>query len=572
MTKKLLNSKILLSLGFIALFIICEMAILEFAHMRQVGFSKIINVAGRQRMLSQRITLLLHESKLERESITHDLNLFNDSHQFLLKSIPSPSLLRDTSALSNHYQEVLNPLVAKFLNEANFLKYESKSPHLKVFTKLSKNEFLKELDTAVKLFEGYSRERIQETRVLTFALSLLSLIVIILSYILILAPLRDYILRTQKELEEREKTALSEAHFKSMFLANMSHELRTPLNGVLGVADLLASTPLSKDQVDYLKIINQSGETLLGVVNNILDLTKLELGQVELDEVIFSPKDLLESYEKSFQYILLSKGIDYQLELSDRLPPFLLGDKLRINQVLNNLIGNAIKFTSQGTVKVQAHYNHSQFVLSISDTGIGMTEDQKKNIFNPFSQADISTTRKFGGTGLGLTIVHEIVSLMNGEIACESQIGEGTTFTVKFPLKESQIPPYKREATPEGSFTEKNVLVVDDNKINLNLMVKVLERMKINVTPALGGEEAIEKAKEEVFDLIFMDYHMPNLDGIETTKIIRNIEGYREIPIIALTADVQDKTKEEVLRAGMRELISKPVRKAELHLLLKKYL
>ena len=201
-----------------------------------------------------------------------------------------------------------------------------------------------------------------------------------------------------------------------------------------------------------------------------------------------------------------------------------------------------------------------------------MTEDQKKNIFNPFSQADISTTRKFGGTGLGLTIVHEIVSLMNGEIACESQIGEGTTFTVKFPLKESQIPPYKREATPEGSFTEKNVLVVDDNKINLNLMVKVLERMKINVTPALGGEEAIEKAKEEVFDLIFMDYHMPNLDGIETTKIIRNIEGYREIPIIALTADVQDKTKEEVLRAGMRELISKPVRKAELHLLLKKYL
>lgn len=536
-------------------------------------------------MLSQRIALLLHENEQYLDSpeegdlkevintLKENYDLFSSSHSYLLKEIPKGSIIFNTRKIRDHYQKEngLNDLINRFSSEFNEIQKNPNSDKIREFSNFCKGPLLVSLDQAVKFFEEYSVALNKSMERFILLTVFLSLVALALVYFFILSPLRDVVLANQAILKESEEKALDEAHFKSMFLANMSHELRTPLNGVLGVADLLASTPLSQEQLNYLKIINQSGETLLGVVNNILDLTKLELGQVDLEQQSFSPEELFSSIEYTFQYLILSKGLKYQLE-TQNLPPYLLGDKLRINQIINNLVGNAIKFTHEGTITFSAEYHQESLILKVKDTGIGMTSLQKQNVFTPFRQADASTTRKFGGTGLGLSIVREIVVLMGGKVECHSQIGVGTTFEVNLPLSRTDQAPEKVAPLSETSFGQGKILVVDDNSINLNLMLKILERMNLEVKGALSGEDAIKLVQEEKFDLIFMDYHMPGLDGIETTKEIKKIESAKNIPIIALTADVQESTRKEVLNVGMVELLSKPVRRKELSNALKVHL
>lgn len=580
MTKKLLNSRFFLALGLLAFFSVSQLFVLELVQKKQEGIGKIINIAGRQRMLSQRITLLLvelennsKEEKALNESLNASIELFRSSHQTLVRFIPNTSLLFNLEKLKKHYEEPngLNELVEKFLNDISLIRENHNSEQLERFTAFTKKPLLKSLDQAVKYFERYSNKIVQTMRFIILSLVVVSLLALVAVYFLILAPLRDTIIENQEVLKGNEEKALGEAHFKSMFLANMSHELRTPLNGVLGVTDLLASTPLSKEQQDYLKIINQSGETLLGVVNNILDLTKLELGQVELEKKPFSPEEVFNSIEHSFKYLLISKGLDYKTELQS-LPQYLIGDKLRINQILNNLVSNAIKFTNEGSVTFQACFESGNLKLKIIDSGVGMTSEQKRNVFTPFRQADSSTTRKFGGTGLGLSIVREIIVLMGGKISCDSQIGEGTTFEVNIPIEESTQAPEKVIPLNDISFEQSKILVVDDNRINLNLMIKILERMNLLAIGASSGEDAIKLIQEESFDLVFMDYHMPGLDGVETTREIKKLDHAKDIPIIALTADIQDKTRTEVLEVGMVDLLSKPIRRNELNLALKRFL
>lgn len=584
MTRKLINSKFILALILLAAFNLGSYLLLEIVQVKQDGIGSIINTAGRQRMLSQRIPLILFEiqnSKIEsktetlRKSFKSSFEVFKTSHDFLKSEVPEDSLFFDVEIIKSHYfsPRGLNTLVEKFIADIEGNLERPSPDSLQDLSEFSRNVLLKELDTAVEYFEKYGKSLHKATRVAHIILTIFTLISLFGIYFLILAPLRDHIVENAEELKENERKALNEAHFKSMFLANMSHELRTPLNGVLGVTDLLASTPLSKEQSNYLKIINQSGETLLGVVNNILDLTKLELGQVELDIVPFSPKELLETAESSFKYILLSKGLKFHLK-ADGLPLYLLGDKLRLNQILNNLVGNAIKFTNDGSITLSATYNLKELILKVEDTGIGMPEHQLEKVFKPFSQADISTTRKFGGTGLGLSIVRETVQLMKGEIFCESKLGEGSTFTVIIPLTETDYKPVEKSEANLNPYSGQNkrILVVDDNKINLDLMIKILDRLGFETIGALSGKQAIQEVTFGHFDIIFMDYHMPEMDGIETTIEIKKTKKGAGIPIIALTADVQDQTKKEVREAGMETLISKPVRKADLNRILDQYL
>jgi signal transduction histidine kinase/CheY-like chemotaxis protein len=606
--KRVLLTKILLSLGIIALIEITGFAILNYVGHKQEGLGVLINLSGRQRMLSQRITLLVHEfnnldvlksdietsAKINTE-LNEKLNLFLESHNKLFTEAKERA--KPGEELFVHYSNTggLNDLVIKFEEEVKgFLTGKYKQSHLATFSQFTKFGFLANLDRAVKLFEEKNKELNNLFYKAELALLIANLFALFIIYIFLLRPMATIVVEREQELEVARDLALEESRFKSMFLANMSHELRTPLNGVLGTTDLIKSTRLNPEQKEYIDIISQSGKILLGVVNNILDLTKLEVGAVELDEIPFEPEKLLKSMPKSFQYPLLSKGIDLNVTCT-RLPRVLWGDTVRITQILNNIISNAIKFTDEGSINLDAFYENEILSLTISDTGIGMTKEQLNRVFESFKQADSSTTRKYGGTGLGLSIVKEILGLMQAKYEVQSEVGKGTTFKFDIPLKmgtPKDLEPYKsQEFTLDSTFKRRlqdqghnheisstpasdeafKVLIVDDNEINRKLLVKILDRMKIHSITADSGNRAIELLEQERVDLVFMDYHMPELNGIETTKII--FEKIKNPPpIIALTADILPETAQECKKVGMKELLAKPIQRAELKRVLHAYL
>lgn len=313
----------------------------------------------------------------------------------------------------------------------------------------------------------------------------------------------------------------------------------------------------------------------------------MSIGAVELEEIPFDPEELLTTLPKSFQYPFLSKGIEITVN-NHGLPRVLWGDTMRLTQILNNIISNAIKFTEKGGITIEAGYKSGELNLTISDSGIGMTESQLDKVFESFEQADKSTTRQYGGTGLGLSIVKEILVLMNATYEVKSQAGVGTTFIFNIPLRmgnpKDLIPSQKAK---EQEYSQKDpisplssdsleqrqvVLVVDDNEINRNLMVKILERMNITPLTADSGTAAINTLQENSdIKLVFMDYHMPGLNGIEATKIIMD-KLSSPPPIIALTADVLPDTAKECRGVGMKELLAKPIQRSELKRVLRSYL
>lgn len=595
--KNTLVTKILLSLGLIALINISGFLVLNYVGHQQDGLGVLINISGRQRMLSQRITLLTHEynnldilnSDIEASSnihieLTDKLKLFLSSHETLLKEALKRA--RAGEELRDHFvlPGGLNDLVKKFEEEVKgFLSGKYKQARLASFGQFTKYGFLESLDRAVKLFEKKNLSFSKLFYRAELGLMIANLIVLLLVFLFLLRPMAKTVIQREEELEIARDLALEESRFKSMFLANMSHELRTPLNGVLGTSDLMRSTRLNEEQKEYMDIISQSGKILLGVVNNILDLTKLEIGAVELDEIPFEPEKLLKSMPKSFQYPLLSKGIEITVNC-DRLPRVLWGDTVRLTQILNNVISNAIKFTDKGGITIDATYELETLKLKVSDTGIGMTPAQLNKVFESFQQADSSTTRKYGGTGLGLSIVKEILNLMNAKYEVQSEPGKGTTFFFEIPLRMGSPKDLIPYSTEETGYSQQNikedkkensktgtVLVVDDNDINRKLLVKILERMNVPSLTASSGTEAIEAVDNHKIALVFMDYHMPGLNGIEATKVIREKHN-NPPPIIALTADVLPETQKECKDVGMKELLAKPIQRSELKRVLKTYL
>ena len=351
---------------------------------------------------------------------------------------------------------------------------------------------------------------------------------------------------------------------KSAFLANMSHEIRTPMNGILGMAQLLQDSNPTQEQREYIEIISSSSQVLLALLNDILDLSKIEAGKIDLEFIDFSIEHIFSDIKKLLISKVCDKIIEIDFSIDSNLPIFLKGDPTRLRQILLNLAGNAVKFTEKGSVKVKAVVQKKEssrvlIMFEIQDTGIGISKHQQNNLFKPFSQTDISTTRKYGGTGLGLNISKQLVEMMGGNIGVESEEGNGAKFWFTLPLE------YGNECfvktIQEGiSFSEErplNVLVAEDNLVNQKVLEKMLNKMGHSVYIAPNGLKAVQTVREQTFDLILMDGSMPEMDGFEATKLIRSSGNC--IPIIAVTAHAMQGDRQDFIDAGMDDYISKPI-------------
>jgi PAS domain S-box-containing protein len=374
----------------------------------------------------------------------------------------------------------------------------------------------------------------------------------------------------EAELRATKEAAEMASRAKSEFLANMSHEIRTPMNGILLAAELACADNLTVEQREYLETIRTSGNSLLLLLNDILDLSKIEAGKMELHSAEFSVQDCLTDCLSLMRSRALQKNLDLTLRLDPSLPDHVEGDSLRLRQVILNLLGNALKFTQQGSIAVdvtllERRGTQLQCRFSVSDTGIGIAPEKCSSIFREFEQADSSTTRRFGGTGLGLAISSKLVGLMGGVIDVKSQVGQGSTFsfTACFSVSASlwASKHLAIETKAPRPLQHLRILLAEDNAINRKLAIRLLERAGHLVVPVENGRKAIQTYLEQPFDVILMDVHMPELDGIEATRQIRLLQANhgRVVPIIAVTASAMKEDREACLAAGMDSYISKPI-------------
>ena len=376
-----------------------------------------------------------------------------------------------------------------------------------------------------------------------------------------------------KELDIAEKKASIAAQTKENFLANMSHEIRTPLSGILGFTNLLQKRPLDETSAEFVNSIQRSGENLMTIINDILDLSKIEAGMMRITPGIFSINGLLDSVETLFSERVKEKKLTISSKVDTSIPDTLIGDATRLTQILVNLIGNAIKFTHQGSVSIEVYnkLQHEDKVIvgfKITDTGIGIDKEKLNEVFERFNQGEDSTTRNYGGTGLGLSIVKKLILLQNGDIEVKSEQGKGTTFSFYIPydIAKEQLnskPIANINHFKDISNTALRVLVVDDNAINQSLMKHLLSQWNVDFEIASNGFEAVEYLSKKDCDLVLMDLQMPKMDGYTAVQQIREILKL-DIPIIAMTAHALPGERERCLSRGMNEYISKPIKEEEL--------
>lgn len=377
-----------------------------------------------------------------------------------------------------------------------------------------------------------------------------------------LEPTRFAIIgRDQRDLDNVREAAAKSAELKSSFLASMSHEIRTPMNGVIGMAELLADTPLNTEQRELIDTIRRSGQWLIELINDILDLAKIEAGETEVNREPFDLYQSLSDFRAVYQQLAARKGLRLNLEIDKDVPQYVRGDAGRLRQVLTNLVGNALKFTERGRVKISVSTtNDGRLRFVVVDTGPGIPQEERRRLFRAFAQANSKIHSQHGGTGLGLAISKQLVEMMGGQIGVDSQVGQGSRFWFTVLLDEAAADHIQAPESPHkrgGQVGSLMVLCAEDNVVNREVLARMLEKLGHRFVLVEDGKRAVDAARRQRFDVVLMDCQMPIMDGLEATRILR--EDGDDTPIIALTASALPGDKERCLAVGMTAHVTKPV-------------
>lgn len=574
MTARDLTKRYILALGIVALMASIILGLSLSSTHQASSDANLINKAGRQRMLSQRISLLSFEytnialagsHDTVRERLEGSIDLFLRSHDELAAAADRQP---EIASIYHEGGMSLDVLSQAFVADARDILENGGSDTRIRRLALDAEIILPRLDEATNAFELASNRRAQFTERLEWTAFFITLFVLCLEAFFIFRPaarsLGGYIARLNRAREDAEAGARA----KTTFLANMSHEIRTPLNGVLGMAEALTFTELDGDQREKIRTIQGSGDLLLAVVNDILDLTKIDSGNVKLETIPFEMATLAQWAEDSFVKPSDDKDLMLRVDLDPAAEDRFLGDPTRLRQVLANLLSNAIKFTDSGQVALTVRHAAAtdRIEIAVSDTGVGIPEERLAAIFDPFVQADVSTTRTHGGTGLGLSISKRLIEMMGGTIRVESEIGTGTTFTVELPLTRTDAPVRDADTSAldayESSLAGQRILVVDDIATNRLVLFSILKSMEVEAVLVESGAEAIEICRSESFNAILMDIRMPGMNGPDATRAIRRMEselGLQPTPIIAATANALPEQTASYRAAGMDGSVTKPV-------------
>jgi signal transduction histidine kinase/ActR/RegA family two-component response regulator len=538
-----------------------------------------INIAGQQRMLSQRIALFV--SRLSQcptnqvvvdellQSLRTAIRQF-DNNQIELQNIPNLSASvkklyfgqASLGAKTRAYAEN----AYRFVDSVNTC-----GPIPATFNTSNTDVLLVELDLVVKAFELDARERVQRVEDIEMLLWLFTLVLLVFEAVFIFRPMESKIQTTLASLnvsllkaETSEQQAIDASKAKSEFLAIMSHELRTPLNGLFGMMQLAIENPHKSSE--YLNKAKCAGQQLLMLINNVLDLSKIEAGKQRIEHVSFNLGQLLDDITSLHSANCNPKKLSFSYQKMTSLPAHIFGDPKRIGQIMHNLLSNAIKFTHEGSVNLEVgvYVKDKGFWLTakVRDTGVGIEPGKMQAIFNKFEQADQSTTRLFGGSGLGLSIARQLTNLMQGTLSVESKVDEGSCFLLSLPIEidHKKMNAIRPQSDMPNSINDEKILLVEDNEINAEVAKNILEDAGYQVVIATDGEKAIQACKSEEYDLIVMDIQMPVMDGITATIKLRKDMNFVK-PIIGLSANAFDDDRERCIEAGMDEFLAKPVEK-----------
>lgn len=556
MTARGLTIRYILALSIIAVMAASVLTVSLIAGRTASEDASLVNVSGRQRMLSQRIVMLTLEMQTgatspERRSsdarLADSIDLFARSHSEL---VLAARMSDDILDIYRQPETDLDRMTVEFAALAERIRTGDTSAG--GIRRLADNAeaILPLLNDATNAFTHAAERRAHFMDRLELAAFSITLFILLLEGWFVFRPAVLSISRTLKQLETARNEAERASAAKSNFLAQMSHEIRTPLNGVIGMASGLGTTKLDEEQRKMVTTLQSSGELLLTVVNDILDISKVEAGQVSLEEADISLEQILNWIDSTYRPNSAAKGLKWETHLADDAQGWYRGDATRIRQILSNLVSNAIKFTPTGEVRAEVHClsrdaaGTAQIEIVVRDTGIGIPAERIGAIFNPFEQADASTTRKFGGTGLGLAITMRLAELMGGNITVESTPGQGSRFAVTLSLERGQAPaaPADMPAQPADALAARlRALVVDDVATNRLVLQTLLTPLEVDVTCAGSGQEALDILESEYFDVILMDIQMPDMDGVQTTQQLRLREqrsGQDTTPVIAVTANV----------------------------------
>ena len=539
-------------------------------------FKTIIAKQDNETLLNARAEALYQIGTIE---ATKDRN--NLALNYLNKALELSTKNKNTDQQSNVLL-ALSSVYYKMLDKNNAYSYLKQHLNLKESISILNNKRL-EIDDYDKFKESERLKEItqidsknkQQEKANKFSklISILAISLISILSLLSLSLYKNNIIRTQsnlmlkeknKELEIAKDKAEKASNARSEFLSTVSHELRTPLNAINGITHLLLEEKPKKSQMNYLSSLKFSGDYLTKFINEILEINKIDSNKFEIEYINFNVKQLLENIQNSLKELALINNNKFILKIDSDIPDFLIGDPTKLSQVMMNLINNALKFTKNGTVSVSTKLKslkseNATLYFEVTDTGIGIPEDKLKSVFDSFSQGSIEVNRKYGGTGLGLTIVKKIIKTLGGRIALKSVVGKGSTFSfeLKFNIGSDLLKVEERIKTYDDSvLMNKKILLVEDNKINQMVSAKMLENKGIICDIIDNGEEAIETARNNKFDLILMDVHLPGINGTVATEQIRKFD--QKTPIIALTAISLDENREILLSFGMNDVITKP--------------